>query len=261
MKGILKRFLLQFVLFCCLLAVLVAIPIQAEGGIIYVTPNGGGNGTSWESPMTLDEAWNAASPGTKLFLSAGTYNRTTTLILKEGVELYGGFPGSCSTELLNRFFGLTQSLDDDRPKHDRDNNGIVEPWEFANETVITGNVRLFAGAANISCVIDGVTLTTTASTTNGAAIQLYPGNVLRNSVVTGCNNAGRGVILVDGGQLLSCYVHNNKSNSDRGCICVYYNNKPHPSTISHCRIENNTAQYGGGIYSRAGENCEVIHNT
>ena len=72
MKGILKRFLLQFVLFCCLLAVLVAIPIQAEGGIIYVTPDGGGNGTSWESPMTLDQAWEDASPGTKLFLSAGT---------------------------------------------------------------------------------------------------------------------------------------------------------------------------------------------
>jgi hypothetical protein len=128
MKGILKRFLLQFVLFCCLLAVLVAIPIQAEGGIIYVTPDGGGgNGTSWQSPMTLDEAWEAASPGTKLFLSAGAYYRTTTLTLKEGVELYGGFPGSGSPELLNRFFGLTQSLDDDRPKHDRDNNGIMPP--------------------------------------------------------------------------------------------------------------------------------------
>lgn len=139
MKGILKRFLLQFVLFCCLLAVLVAIPIQAEGGIIYVTPNGEGDGTSWESPTTLDKAWNAALPGTKLFLSAGTYNLNSPLTFKEGVELYGGFPvSSGSPESLNWFFGLTQSLDDDRPKHDRDNNGIVEPWEFTYETVITG---------------------------------------------------------------------------------------------------------------------------
>lgn len=61
--------------------------------------------------------------------------------------------------------------------------------------------------------------------------------------------------------MLSCYVHNNKSNSDRGCIYVYYNYNSHSSTISHCRIENNKAQYGGGIYSRAGNyRVNIINN-
>lgn len=239
-----KKRLFAMLIVACLLLTLFPISAQAQEAVIYVSTSseGSGDGSSWENATTLDAAWITATLGTKIFVKGGTYARTTTLALNKEISIYGGFAG-------------TEQSEDERAKSDLDENGIVEPWEFSNPTTLTGSVRLFSGA-KYNTIIDGLVLTSTASTTTGSVIQLYTGNVLKNSVVTASNNATRGVIYIDGGTLLSTFIYNNKTNSDRGCISVYYNNGS-PATISHCRIEDNKAQYGGGIYSRAGSSVRV----
>ncbi|MGI6575501.1 MAG: hypothetical protein ACOX3A_06595 [bacterium] len=198
--------------------------LAADDTIIYVSPTGNGNGSNWDDATTLDAAWAAATPGTKIFLKSGTYNRTSTLTLKDGVSVYGGFAG-------------TEDSEAERALSDRDGNGIIEPWEFANETLFTGAVRFFTGVKDAAAVVDGITMTTTASTGSGAVIALYTGNVLQNSEVTDSPNATRGVVYLDGGKLLSSYIHDNVTNSDRGCISIYYNTEaPQPFPIAALRI-------------------------
>ena len=239
-----KKRVVPLLMVICLLLVLLPTTVLATDAILYVAPSAGGaaDGSSWDNPTTIDAAWTAATSGTKIFVKTGTYTRTAALTLKNGVSIYGGFAG-------------TEASEDERATSDLDLNGIVEPWEFTNASALTGAVRFFAGA-NVTAVVDGFTMTSTSSTGSGAVIQLYSGNVLQNSIVTGSNSATRGVIFIEGGKLLSSYIHDNKGNTDRGCISVYYGSG-NPTTIADCRIENNKAQYGGAIYSRAGSSTQV----
>ena len=160
--------------------------------------------------------------------------------------MFGGFAG-------------TEASETERALSDRDSNGIIEPWEFTNETLFTGNVPFFTGANNADAVVDGITMTTTANTRYRSVISLSTGNVLQNSEVKDSPNATIGVVYLDGGKLLSSYIHHNVTNSSRGVVSIYYNNGS-PATVSHCRIENNKAQYGGGIYSRSAQKVSITNN-
>lgn len=243
-----KKLLISILALSCLLVSLFTFPALALDTVLYVAPSAAGaaDGSSWEDAMTLDDAWSAATPGTKIFMREGTYTRTSVLTLKDGVSVYGGFAG-------------TEVSEDERALSDVDVNGIVEAWEFTHATLLTGNIRFFNGLNNADAVVDGLTMTSTGNTTAGSVISLFTGNVLQNAIVTSSNNATRGVVYLDGGKLLSSYIHHNVTNSDRGCISIYYNNGSE-ATVSHCRIENNKAQYGGGIYSRSSQKVSIVNN-
>lgn len=125
----------------------------------YVRPTG--DATSWSTQATADPAQvltitdiSELTPylgASKIFyFSKGTFLATATgisgnyLLLQNGEKIIGGFSG------LETTISLTQ-----RELFDRDQNGIVEPWEFKNETIITGQftttrntIRLLSLRAN-----------------------------------------------------------------------------------------------------------------
>ena len=103
-----------------------------------------GNGQSW---ATSKQTFSAASalattPGDNIFVKAGIYSYTKTtagaggaFIVPLNVNIYGGFSG-------------TESSPSERATSDLDGNGIVEPWEFTNQTVL--DFTLTNGATGIT---------------------------------------------------------------------------------------------------------------
>lgn len=251
-----KKTLLACILIVCLLCTftVTALAAPADGGkIIYVTPGGTGDGTAWDNALpTIAGAMTAAVAGDKIYVKAGTYNITAVITLKSGVKVFGGFAG-------------TEADESERDRTDKDANGIVEAWEFANETVIqsNGTARIFHGPVSAALtVVDGFTLTGAGNTSGGSVATLNTNVQMFNCTVKDNPNGGRGLIYVDGGGLFHSYIYNNKgaaTPSDRGTVYVYYNTGQ-PSTIAYCKIEGNKAQYGGGIYSRANAQVSIINN-
>ncbi|MDR0811293.1 MAG: hypothetical protein LBN23_03320 [Paludibacter sp.] len=209
-------FLLAFVAFAL---------CEAQAGIIYVKPDGTGNGTSWaDATGNIQAAITSASSGSSVYVASGIYKITTSLVLKAGVEIYGGFAGN-ETQI------------EQRQKTDLDGNGIVELWEFANSTVIRceGNDRVITQSEPFAAVVDGFTISQ-GKATNGGGAYLLQGAVLSQCIVTGNTAAsdGGGVYL-QGATIRGCLVCNNVYQGNGGGVYAVVN-----SIIEGCKIENNT---------------------
>jgi phosphodiesterase/alkaline phosphatase D-like protein len=80
---------------------LVATPARALGGVLYVTPDGIGDCTTWGNSCSLQTALSVATSGNDIWVKAGTYkpgiSRSATFKLVAGVGLYGGFAGTETT--------------------------------------------------------------------------------------------------------------------------------------------------------------------
>ena len=124
-----------------------------------------GNGQSWATAKkTITAAHALGASGDNVFVKAGTYSFSAALSTNDR-NFYGGFAG-------------TEALPADRQKSDLDNNGIVEPWEFSNQTILNftlsnSNGLSFNARAAVR-IFDGFKIigTQTASTT-GAVPPTY----------------------------------------------------------------------------------------
>lgn len=103
-----------------------------RSGPVFVKSNGAGSGQSWSDATNLQSALNNYITGDELWLAQGTYKPTTgsdrnaSFILKEGVQIYGGFAGTETSReqrdwYINRTFlsGNLGSLSDptDNSRH------------------------------------------------------------------------------------------------------------------------------------------------
>lgn len=94
-----------------LLALCFSLGMMAQSKIYYVSPTGTGDGSSWQSTMTLADALTAAQAGDQIWVQGfETVTRESNLYvtpakegftLKSGVQLYGGFKGT-ETKLTDR---------------------------------------------------------------------------------------------------------------------------------------------------------------
>ena len=95
--------------------------------------NDANDGLTWTTALASPQtALDRAIPGDELWLAQGIYfpeveaNRplpTASFFLRDGVSLYGGFAG-------------TETSLEERERCDRDGNGIIEQWEYRNETIL-----------------------------------------------------------------------------------------------------------------------------
>lgn len=104
----------------------------SSASTIFVKTDGTGDGSSWTSPLgSLDDALDKASAGDEIWIAKGTYKpsrlantsvkNSYSFIIKEGVSLYGGFAGT----------------ETDKAQRELASGG--RPWEFVNETVLSGD--------------------------------------------------------------------------------------------------------------------------
>ena len=214
---------------------------------------------SWfnETTMTADD---------EVWVAAGTYLVNAKTNLKDGVDVYGSFVG---TETTNT--------------RDKSSN---TPWDFTNKTIIDGNTPEGAGFYGFECmtsfvnatVFDGFTITKMrrTGTGNGVVASLWGNITIQNCIVednilttTAASQSG-GVYMRTGAALLNSWIHNNSVllNSGRGGGVA----SAGQNTVKGCLIENNSAAGAGGAInlqsagaSNSGggtiENCIIRFNT
>ena len=193
----------------------------------------------------------------EILVAGGTYKpsneRTTTAAVThdqrlysfevpQGVSIYGGFSGtekysSSSSTDTDEFTNIGTevtglNVDGDiedilkaRAYSDFNQNNILEPWELANQTILSGQINVSSTAQNAYHVVftDKGTATTVDPVVLDGLTVMYGQTDNKLSISTDNNEQGRG-----GG--------------------IYSNGVTY--TISRCRLLNNTAVRGGAVFVR-----------
>ena len=243
---------------------LIALTTSINAKTIFVTPNGNGNGISWEQSLSdLSEALALAMPGDSIWVAAGTYfpttdnDRTQSFTIKNGIHLYGSFQG---TERL-----ISERTIDENPTILSGEIGTPGPDDNSYNV-------LFSHGVDTSTVIDGFIVTggnakgegDTGSRTrcgggwfmdasNGGDIRptvrnvIFKGNRGRDGAAIYCNSFSKGKCSPN---FLNCSFISNRADLDGGAI--YTDTRDQgicQPTFERCLFEKNLGNYGGGLFS------------
>lgn len=295
----------------CLFAA-YATPLSA-GSCWYVSKQGkaGATGSAWTTALdSLDEALERAKAGDFIFVAAGVYTPKVrqqgqlvpqaSFHLKDGVSIVGGFAGyeppihmlpdidnymylydiSVPCNVMDYVY-LYQS--DLRPTYDRDRNGIVEAWEYANETVLTlpagceGPV-LDSGSVPFKTPtwIDGFTVrggratgsNTLSSAPGKGGAAVLNGNIRIAQCLFEDNTALQGGALYTTGNVFvrrSRFIRNNATLAG-GALCIAPGQPG--AEVRNCVFsdngDENSCRYGGGAIYIGGHGiinfCTLVGN-
>ncbi|NDW08216.1 T9SS type A sorting domain-containing protein [Dysgonomonas sp. 520] len=228
--------------------------------------------------------------GDEVWVAKGEYTNTGKLALQDddvngyvygGITLYGGFAG-------------TETDPSQRALSDKDGNGLVEAWEFVNETNFKGAGNSADKASKFQMIhlgqgsiLDGVTVSdnyytgsnqasggvvaATATirncivrdltvegkgTVNGGGLYVTGGHV-ESCLFESCTNIASAAIACYGGALLIYGIADNVSGTPTG----YIKN----SVIRNCKAgQDNNVGRGGAIFGKSGvivENCVIYNNS
>jgi len=162
-----------------LITLLLSISVfvtMSSAKTVYVkatTGNDSNSGLTWETAVkSIPYALTVASTsGDNLWIAGGTYiiPGTSTFTQGNATGMYGGFSGNETTLSA-------------RPTSDLDGNGIVEPWEFTNATMLTFNVTDKSAITFTGAAFNGFTLSATATMNDNQTVCVYGMNDWTNFV-------------------------------------------------------------------------------
>ena len=188
---------------------------------------------------------NASIPGTNV--------RNNSFVIPCNTNLYGGFKPtdnySCEIDKIVSKDGVTIKLDpttttkemlNSRSWEDLNRNGLFEPWELANQTVLSGNLPNVTGGKKTYHVVYCVNKNTSNK---------LPGVVLDGITI----KDGETADYIDYDNNSSVEKHNEIGHG--GGIFVYGIDM----TLNRCRVINNSGIHGGGIFS-AGANMTIMNS-
>ena len=213
-------------------------------------------------------------------LAAGVVDqRLSSFVIPQGVNIYGGFSGTekIASEGITKIpaadstitvaaGGDINTLANARGMSDLNVNGVVEAWEFANQTILSGQINEGAATSqNVEHVVytegdgqimlDGLTVNygdaTTGTATGGAGI--YSDGV--DCIVKGCRllncsavNGGAAYIRHAGLTLLSSIVAGNRAVASGSGGAVYVDGGTETASLDAANtvFANNEAASNGG---------------
>jgi parallel beta-helix repeat protein len=257
------------------------VSIQADtNGIIYVSENGTGDGSSWENATNkLEFATNLSSGGgTKVWVKAGTYYGDITdtegaFSISPSNRVYGGFEGNESPDydLSLRDFDKNPTILDGQGAR----RVLLQNQAFTSATmpiwdgfiIQNGNIGSGAGAyLNNYVTLNNCTIINNTATMYGGGVYINSTGGTSHVTLHNCrimdNNASMGGGVCDrvGADYTNCRISNNTALTKGGGIYLYNNTEP---TLKNCIISNNTAKNAGGMYARGqftAYNCDFVMN-
>lgn len=210
------------------LAFFLAGTAAAQSKTYYVSPQGGGDGSSWQSTLTLTQALNAATAGDQIWVQGFETLTGNNLYVapkegfavKSGVQLYGGFAGTESR--------LSQRVT------------LGKPYQLKYRSVLSGDIQKNDTVGSVDLIFpangtrsDNATHVlsvnldpTQASGNNNTYPTVINGFSIGNGQAAGTGDAGKG-----------------------GGIYVYGDNsKGGVFRIERCFLISNYATQGGAVY-------------
>ncbi len=256
-----------FRLYILLTLLCASVSAMAQSKIYYVSPKGTGDGSSWQSTMTLADALNAAQAGDQIWVQgfdqitkAGQLytvpDQAVSFSVKSGVQLYGGFEGK-ETKLTDRVT-------------------LGKPYQMKYRSVLSGDLNNDDEVDNTNLIFPANTTRTDNAThvlsvnmapSSGSNNNTYP-TVINGFTITGghadgTSEKGGGIYIsgdnTGGGnfRIERCFLFNNYA-TQGGAVYVdaaVKNVNNGESLINQCVVYNNAAgeraaveNQGGGIY-------------
>ena len=241
-----------FRLYILLTLLCASVSAMAQSKTYYVSPTGTGDGSSWQSTMTLSAALNTAKAGEQIWVQGfetitkdGVYfvpedQKVTGFTLKSGVQLYGGFKG------------------DETSINDRETLG--KPYQMKYRSVLSGDLDNNDDSDNTNLIFPANTTRTDNAThvlsvkmdpLSGSNNNTYP-TVINGFTITGghadgTSEKGGGIYIAgdntDGGnfRIERCFLFNNYA-TQGGAVYVsseVLNRNNGESLINQCVVYNN----------------------
>ena len=257
------------------------VSIQADAnGIIYVSEDGTGDGSSWANATNKLQFASALSSGggTRVWVKAGTYYGDTSdaegaFSVSKSNRIYGGFEGNESPDFdlsLRDFEKNTTILDGQGARR-----VLLQDQAFTTSTpaiwdgftIQNGNIGSGAGAyLNNYVTLNNCTIINNEASMYGGGIYINStggtAHVTLNNCVIMDNSASMGGGVCDriGADYTNCRISNNRASTKGGGIYLYNNTEP---TLKNCILSNNSAQSAGGMYARGkftAYNCDIVMN-
>ncbi|MCG8697287.1 MAG: right-handed parallel beta-helix repeat-containing protein, partial [Bacteroidales bacterium] len=249
-----------------------------EKGIIYVTQNGKGDGSSWANATNRLQKAIDNVDAKQIWVAEGTYypnkprdyndSLNLSFVLKDSVEMYGGFSGTESflsdrdpqqnPSILNGNLGDPGVLSDNAINVVFCPDGI-EGYTIDGFTISGGNGGLSGGGilALGEGSVENCIIRNNSSDGEGGGIYMQDGSIVNCVIEDNTGDFGGGAYLQGGAEVVSCTIQNNTALNTGGGIYSYMSN------IESCLVFNNTSvNSGGGIYLTESfvNNTNVVNN-
>ena len=257
------------------------VSIQADAnGIIYVSENGVGDGSSWDNATNKLHFASALSSGgsTRVWVKTGTYYGDTNdtegaFYISPNNRVYGGFEGNEAPDFdlsLRDFDKFPTILDGQGARRvllqDQAYSSATMPiWD--GFTIQNGAIGSGAGAyLNNYVTLNNCTIINNTATMYGGGIYINSTGGTAHVTLNNCcitdNSASMGGGVCDrvGADYNNCRISNNTATTKGGGIYLYNNTEP---TLKNCIISNNSAKNAGGMYARGkftAYNCDFVMN-
>lgn len=221
------------------------------------------------------------------YIAQGNYI-STGAVIGGGLKIYGGFRGNETTIDVNA-----------RIRSDKDNNGVIEPWEMEYPTVFTGDPNATVPYTSTTsrlvtvredAILDGVTIkrfnlnaayggAISVGNPHGYSSIVIPNTIipskgtLKNSIVEDVKNAGAGIVMLTFGSMIDgCLLQNDTVTVANAGGAVFYNFTG--GIARNCIVRNNTASgtgsAGAGLFAYTApmadsiqyiaQNCVIYNN-
>lgn len=259
------------------------LPINSdENGIIYITPDGEGDGSSWENATKHLQYATAVSISTanQIWVKAGTYygdedNEKGAFYIYQNNRIYGGFAGNESPDfnLDNRDFETNQTILDGKNKHrviyqsNHFTNSAYSVWD--GFTIMNGDSGAGGGAYLCSnSRFKNCKFAYNHANGFGGAVHVIS-SIYENSLVkfencsfeSNVSSMGGAICDMTGATIINCYLKNNEALTKGGAYYIFMGKKP---KIINSIFSGNTAKKAGAIYNRGKItmiNCNIVNNT
>ena len=260
---------------------LFPVSIQAdENGIIYVSEDGTGDGSSWANATNKLQFASALSSGggTRVWVKTGTYYGDTTdqegaFTISAYNRVYGGFEGyeAPDYDLSLRDFEKCPTILDGQGAR----RVLLQDQAFTTAslpiwdgfTIQNGAIGSGAGVyLNNYVTLNNCKIINNTATMYGGGVYINSTGGTAHVTLNNCrvmdNTASMGGGVCDrvGADYTNCRISNNNATTKGGGIYLYNNTEP---LLKNCIISNNTAKSAGGMYARGkftAYNCDFVMN-
>lgn len=258
------------------------LPINAdENGIIYISSDGEGDGSSWENATKYLQYATSVSINTanQIWVKAGTYygdedNEKGAFYIYQNNRVYGGFSGNESSDfnLEDRDFEANQTILDGKNKHrviyqlNHFTNSAYSVWD--GFTIMNGNSGAGGGAYLCSnSHFKNCKFAYNHANGFGGAVYVISG-IYENSLVkfencsfeSNVGSMGGAIFDMTGTTMINCYLKNNEALTKGGAYYIFMGKEP---KIINSIFSGNNANKAGAIYNRGKIimiNCDIVDN-